>query len=82
VGWWSGEDGSARQEPYRTGIMRNHVPDDYKAIVELGKILGIRPQAAMVLCEWDKFNILRKLPNSTWMGEKWDNIKWVGPWIE
>lgn len=82
VGWWSGEDGSTRQEPYRTGIMRNHVPADYSAIVELGSILGIRPQAAMILCEWDRFNILRKLPNSTWMGEKWDNTKWRGPWLE
>ena len=82
VGWWSGEDGSSRQEPYRTGIKRNHVPADYAAIAELGSILGIRPQAAMILCEWDKFNILRKLPNSTWMGEKWDNSKWVGPWLE
>ncbi len=24
VGWWSGEDGSERQEPYRTGIDRRH----------------------------------------------------------
>ena len=82
VGWWSGQDGSSRQEPYRTGIKRNHVPADYSAIAELGSILGIRPQAAMILCEWDKFNILRKLPNSQWMGEKWDNSKWVGPWLE
>jgi hypothetical protein len=82
VGWWSGEDGSSRQEPYRTGIMRDHVPADYRAIVELGTILGIRPQAAMVLCEWDKNNILRRLPSSTWMGEQWDNRKWVGPWLE
>jgi hypothetical protein len=82
VGWWSGEDGSLRQEPYRTGINRNHVPADYSAIAELGNALGIRPQAAMILCEWDKNNILRKLPNSTWMGEKWDNRKWVGPWLE
>jgi hypothetical protein len=82
VGWWSGEDGSLRQEPYRTGIKRNHVPADYKAIADLGSALGIRPQAAMILCEWDKFNILRKLPNSTWMGQNWDNSKWVGPWLE
>jgi hypothetical protein len=82
VGWWSGEDGNLHQEPYRTGIMRNHVPADYSAIAELGSILGIRPQAAMVLCEWDKFNILRRLPTSTWMGDKWDNSKWVGPWME
>ena len=82
VGWWSGEDGSLKQEPYRTGISRNHVPADYLAIADLGRALGIRPQAAMVLCEWDKNNILRQLPSSTWMGEKWDNAKWVGPWTE
>lgn len=39
VGWWSGNDGSMRQEPYRTGINRNHVPADYKAIVDLGRAL-------------------------------------------
>ncbi len=82
VGWWSGEDGSARQEPYRTGIHRHHVPADYRAIVALGRALDIRPQAALILCEWDKANILRKIPESTWMGERWDNSRWVGPWQE
>ncbi|QGY45055.1 hypothetical protein GM418_15660 [Maribellus comscasis] len=82
VGWWSGTDGSKWQEPYRTGINRNHVPADYQAIVELGKSLGIRPQAATILCEWDKYNILSQLPTSTWMGEKWDNSKWVGDWLD
>jgi hypothetical protein len=82
VGWWSGYDGSEMQEPYRSGINRNHVSTDYTAIVELGKRLGIRPQAAIVLCEWDKKNILRKLPTATWMGKAWDNSKWVGSWME
>lgn len=82
VGWWSGEDGSKRQEPYRTGINRNHVPADYQAIVDLGKKLGVRPQAATILCEWDRQNILRNLPTSTWMREKWDNSKWVGPSLD
>ncbi len=82
VGWWSGEDGSKWQEPYRTGIDRRHVPADYRAIVELGRALGIRPQAATVLCEWDTKNILRALPESTWMGGEWDNRRWVGPWME
>ncbi len=82
VGWWSGKDGSEYQEPYRTGINRNHVPADYQAIVELGKALGIRPQAATVLGEWDKQNILRNVPHSTWMGDNWDNSQWVGPWLE
>ena len=82
VGWWCGEDGHEKQEPYRTGINRNHVPADYQAIADLGKALNIRPQAATILCEWDTENILRQLPTSTWMGEKWDNKKWVGPWLE
>lgn len=82
VGWWSGEDGSSKQQPYRTGINRNHHPADYLAIAELGRALDIRPQAAMILCEWDRENILRDLPSSTWMGERWDNSKWTGPWME
>lgn len=82
VGWWSGHDGSKQQEPFRTGINRNHVPADYAAIVELAKALEIRPQAAIVLCEWDKENILRQLPTATWMGNDWDNSRWVGEWME
>ncbi|MCK4751057.1 MAG: hypothetical protein KAT15_28560 [Bacteroidales bacterium] len=82
VGWWSGRDGSQQQEPFRTGIDRNHTIADYEAIVKLGRALGIRPQAAMVLCEWDRENILRELPESTWMGKKWDNSNWVGPWLD
>lgn len=82
VGWWSGEDGSKRQEPFRTGINRRHVPSDYQAICNLGHALGIRPQAAMILCEWDKENILGSVPSSTWMGDKWNNSRWVGPWME
>ncbi len=82
VGWWSGHDGSKQQEPYRTGISRDHVPEDYEAIARLGRLLRVRPQAAMVLCEWDRENILRKLPTSTWMGSNWDNSKWVGPWLD
>jgi hypothetical protein len=82
VGWWSGEDGHEKQEPYRTGINRNHVPADYQAIVDLGQALNIRPQAAMILGEWDTSNLLQHLPTSTWMGAKWDNKKWVGPWLE
>ncbi len=82
VGWWSGEDGHKSQQPFRTGISRNHVPADYQAIVDLGTKLGVRPQAATILCEWDRENILREVPTITWMREKWDNSKWVGPWLD
>ncbi|MHB0936867.1 MAG: hypothetical protein ACYC6A_10790 [Armatimonadota bacterium] len=82
VGWWCGENGSARGEPFRTACPRDHVPADYLAIIELGRRLGMRPQAAMVLCEWDRTNLLRGLPNSTWMGDAWDNTRWQGPWLD
>ena len=73
VGWWCGTDGHDIEQPFRTGICRNHVIEDYFAIFKLGKDLGVRPQAAMILCEWDRGNILRNLPDSTWMGKNWDN---------
>lgn len=82
VGWWSGKDGHDVQEPFRTGIDRNHVPEDYEAIARLGKKLGMRPQAAFILGEWDRENILRAIPSSTWMGANWDNSRWVGPWLD
>ena len=71
VGWWSGTDGSAYDQPFRTGMQRAHVPQDYTALAALGRGLDMRIQAGFVLCEWDKENLLRKLPSSTWMGEKW-----------
>jgi len=82
AGWWSGKDGREYGEPARTGIQRDHVPEDYEAIAMLGKKLAMKPQMAMCLCEWDKENILRDLPDSTWMGKEWDNSRWVGPWLE
>ena len=82
AGWWSGKDGRENGEPARTGIPRDHVPEDYLAIAMLGRKLAMRPQMAMCLCEWDRENILRNLPDSTWMGKAWDNRKWVGPWLE
>jgi len=82
VGWWSGQDGHERNQPYRTGIARHHVPADYGAIAYLGAALHMRPQAAMVMCEWDIENILSDLPSSTWMGADWDNRQWLGPWLD
>jgi hypothetical protein len=86
VGWWSGHNGSTQlkpyHEPFRTGIARDHVPQDYAAIASLGRQLGIRPQAAFIACEWDKENILGALPSCNWMGAAWDNSRHVGPWQE
>ncbi|MDP6040104.1 MAG: hypothetical protein QGG64_16255 [Candidatus Latescibacteria bacterium] len=82
VGWWSGVNDSESGGPFRSGIVRDHVPADYEAIVVLGQKLGMRPQAAFIACEWDRENILKDIPTSTWMGADWDNNRWVGPWLE
>lgn len=71
VGWWSGKDESHINQPFRTGMSRDHVPEDYLALAQLGRKLHMKIPAGFVLCEWDKFNILRKLPSSTWMGTQW-----------
>ena len=82
VGWRRGWDGHEEEQPFRTGIEREHEPEDYLAIVELGKRLGMRPQAAFILAEWDTRNLLRRIPTTSWMGEKWDNSGNVGAWME
>lgn len=71
VGWWSGKDGSAFNQPFRTGMQRDHVPEDYIALAALGKGLDTRILSGFVLCEWDKDDLLKKLPTATWMGEAW-----------
>ncbi len=71
VGWWSGRDGSAEHQPFRTGIEREHVPEDYRALGELGKALNMKIPTGFVLCEWDGTNMLKQLPSATWMGKQW-----------
>ncbi|MGB5156959.1 hypothetical protein [Desulfobacterium sp. N47] len=73
VGWWSGKDGSSFNQPYRSGMGRDHLPEDYIALAALGKMLNMKILAGFVLCEWDKTNLLKQLPSSTWMGKDWDN---------
>lgn len=71
VGWWSGKDGSSVNQPFRTGMPRDHVPEDYTALADLGKGLDMRVLAGFVLCEWDKTELLRQVPSTTWMGDRW-----------
>ena len=82
VGWWNGKDGSAIQDPYRTGFIRNHVPADYQAIVDLGRKLNVRPQAAMILGEWERNNSVATLPSASREGAEWNNDRWRGPWLD
>ena len=51
-------------------------------MVYLAKQLNMRPLIAFVACEWDRYNILRKVPTATWMGTDWDNRHNAGPWLD
>lgn len=82
VGWWEKSHPVGPDDPFRSGLHRRHHPLDYEALVLLAKGLGMRPLIAFVACEWDRENILRKLPSATWMGPNWDNRHNVGPWLE
>jgi hypothetical protein len=82
VGWWQGRDGSSRGEPYRTGMGRRHCLADYQALATLAARLSMRIQLSMVLCEWDRTDLLRQVPTATWMGREWDNSANRGPWLE
>jgi len=73
VGWWQGQDGSSINEPFRSDMGRNHCLEDYQALFLLAKRLQMRIQLSMVLCEWDRSNLLRHVPTATWMAEDWRN---------
>jgi hypothetical protein len=73
TGWWQGRDGSTVNEPYRTGMDRDHCLEDYQALLLLAQRLRMRIQISMVLCEWDRSDLLRHVPTATWMGRDWRN---------
>ncbi len=82
VGWWQGEDGSAKQQPYRNGFPRRHCLADYQALVRFARKIGVRIGLGMVLGEWDRNNVLKNVPGATWMGSNWDNRTNQGPWLD
>lgn len=71
AGWWLGRDGSADNQPFRTGMPRQHVPEDYEALIALGKGLNMRIPAGFILGEWDETGLLQDVPSATWMGKNW-----------
>lgn len=75
VGWWSGYSRPELNQPFRTGMERMHVPEDYTAIIRLAKALKTQIVAGFVLCEWDRTGLLGELPSSTWLGSKWQGCR-------
>jgi hypothetical protein len=82
VGWWQGASGAAVGQPYRNAFPRRHCLADYQALAQLARQLKVRIALGMVLCEWDRSNYLRRVPDATWMGRTWDNRDNQGPWLD
>ena len=77
LGWMNGRDDRAEGGPSRTGMPRRHCAQDYIAVNELGKALGMRINCAFVIGEWDPDNRLGRLPNFSKYGDRWDNAKYL-----
>jgi len=82
VGWREGWGLDDSGGPWRAGVDRLLGPQDYEAITQLGERLNMRPQAAMVMCEWDRENVCARCPTCTQPGAEWDNSSRVGVWAD
>jgi hypothetical protein len=82
VGWWEKSDPVGPNSPFRSGLRRRHHPSDYLALAVLAQRLNMRPLIGFVACEWDRCNLLGKVPSATWMGSNWDNLRNMGPWLD
>lgn len=60
--------------PYRIGLNRKMGLKDYQCLVAIADTLNIRLQGLFILAEFDKENILKNYPTTTWMGKDWNNI--------
>lgn len=80
VGWREGWNLSAQGGPFRAGVDRLLGEADYHAVADWGARLGIRPQCAMILCEWDRENVCAQYPTTTPAGAQWDNSARLGDW--
>ena len=73
MGWNNGSDLSANQGPWRDGVNKHMTINDYMAVVNVGKSVGVRIQGLFVMCEMDRQNICAKYPTTTMYGAAWDN---------
>ena len=59
VGWDNGRDLRLSGKASRSGLPRNHVPEDYAVLKELSDTTGKNLVCALCLGDWDKDNLLR-----------------------
>ncbi|MBT4817529.1 MAG: hypothetical protein HON70_17630 [Lentisphaerae bacterium] len=73
----------ARGSMYRRPpvIDRQTVLRDYETIADIGAVVGMSPQTAVELCDWDRDNVCAHYPTTQWQGEGWDNSAVYGDWV-
>ena len=72
IGWFNGRDIRCSDGPSRTGMPRRHCAEDYAMLNAIGKSIGQRINAPLVIGEWDKKNRLRGMPHATNNEAGWD----------
>lgn len=77
IGWFTGRDERESEQPSRTGMPRRHVLEDYIVVNEIGKAINMKINTMLVIGEWDRHNILRRVPHSNREGEQWDSAKFL-----
>ena len=55
---------------------------DYETIADIGEAVGMCPQTAVELCDWDRDNVCARYPTTQWLGADWDNSSVYGPWVD
>lgn len=73
LGWFCGRDDRKTGGPSRSGMPRYHTAEDYIALENLGKAVGMKLSCAFVLGEWDLEGITQKFPNAPRFGEIWES---------
>lgn len=72
VGWDNGRDLRLQGKASRSGIPRNHEPEDYEVLKELSDRSGKNLVCALCLGDWDKDNLLRGEVGITHDPHGWD----------
>ena len=59
VGWHNGRDLRLNGQASRSGLPRNHAPEDYEVLDLIGRAVGSKITVGIPLADWDKDNLLR-----------------------
>ena len=71
IGWLYGRDQRDKGLPSRTGVPRLHTLEDYIVVEEIGKKIGMKINAMLVVGEFDRNRTLAKIPGSNKWGKDW-----------